>query len=353
MHRRASLFEPGQIGSQREKTRVKIPGLSFFTVAQRPLHTPRQGAPGPVQDRLELSGSTSNGNSPDIQKSRFSMKSLPLQRLTTIGMAGLCMFGALVAEVSGQGVESKVSNPPAVQESMPKSSGIGVDGWIIGDSGARTVALADKPPAPEPFKLSKPAVAKHDYKKHGVNFSQLISDKEFTDTSALDAIGVQAFLQDQNSFLSEYEEDGVSAAQIIFDASREAGLNPFVLLATLEKESSLITRQKQPKERLLAASMGYGYTDGGRYTAGAKSFRRQVNKGAELLARLFKEAQSQTFPMKFKADYGKHNVQLNNAATLALFQYTPHTVDTGLKVVGGGNYRFRKVLEEFTQQPPL
>ena len=46
---------------------------------------------------------------------------------------------------------------------------------------------------------------------------------------------------------------------------------------------------------------------------------------------------------------GKHKVQIDNAATLALFRYTPHTVDTGLKVVGGGNYRFRKVLEEFTQ----
>jgi len=285
------------------------------------------------------------------------LKSLPLQRLTTIGMAGLCMFGALVAEVSGQAVESKVYNPPAVQELMPKSPEIGVDGWIIGDSGAKTVAfpaaLPDKPPTLEPFKLSKPAEAKHDYKKHGVNFSQLISDKEFTDTSALDAIGVQAFLEDQNSFLSEYKEDGVSAAQIIFDASRDAGLNPFVLLTTLEKESSLITRQKQPKEGLMAASMSYGYTDGGTYTAGAKSFRRQVTKGAELLARLFKEAQSQTFPTKFKADYGKHKVQLDNAATLALFQYTPHTVDTGLKVVGGGNYRFRKVLEEFTKHPPL
>ena len=314
---------------------------------------PRQAAFAPAEDRLELSGSTSSPKSPAIQKSKFSIKSLPLLRLTTIGMAGLCFFGAMVADIHGESLQSKTLSPPPVQELMPKTPEIGVDGWIIGDSGAKTVAfpatIPDKPPTPEPFKLSKPTEARHDYKKHGVNFSQLISDKEFTDTGALDSVGIQAFLDDSNSFLSDYKENGVSAAQIIFDAAQKSGLNPYVILTTMEKENSLISRQKQPKESLLAASMGYGYTDGGTYTAGAKSFSGQVNKGAELLAKLYKEAQSQTFPMKFKADYGKHKVQLDNAATLALFQYTPHTVDTGLKVVGGGNYRFRKVLEDFTQ----
>lgn len=334
---------------------MKIPGISYFTPTQRPLMA-RSGptaAQGPT-DRLELS---QPGSAPPIQKPEFSLRSLPLQRLTTIGLAGLCLLGALVAEVSGQSVDSKPVSPPAVHELLPKAPELGVDGWIIGNSGLKNVAspalLPDKPPAPEPFQLSVPTAARHDYKKHGVNFSQLISNQEFTDTTALDAAGIQAFLEDQNSFLADYKEDGVGAAQILLDASREAGLNPFVLLTTLEKESSLVSRQKQPKEGTLASSMGYGYTDGGTYTAGAKSFRRQVNKGAELLGRLYREAQSQTFPMRFKADYGKHKVQIDNAATLALFQYTPHTVDTGLKVVGGGNYRFRKVLEEFTQPRKL
>lgn len=333
---------------------MKIPGLSFFTPTQRPLAGPRRNSAEPIPDRLELSGPTVSAPTPGLQKPEFSMKSLPLQRLATLGMAGLCLFGALVADIHGQEVESKTLNSAPAQEVMAKAPELGLNGWIIGDTGAKTVAPAvvpDKTPTPEPFKLSKPAEARHDYKKHGVNFSQLISDKEFTDTTALDAIGVQAFLEDQNSFLSDYKEDGVSAAQILFDASREAGINPFVLLATLEKESSLVTRPKQPRDGLMAASMGYGYTDGGNYSAGAKSFRRQVSKGAELLAKLYKEAQAQVFPMKFRADYGKHKVQIDNAATLALFQYTPHTVDTGLKVVGGGNYRFRKVLEDFTQPP--
>lgn len=325
---------------------MKLPGISSFTPAQRPLppRIPRESVA--ASDRLELSSAHSTPT-PAIQRAKFPIKSLPLQRLTTIGLAGLCLLGALVAEVSGQSVESKPYKPPAVHELLPKAPEIGVDGWILGDSALKNIV--NPATLPEPFKLSTPPSGKQDYKKHGVNFSQLITNQEFTDTTALDAIGIQAFLEDQNSFLADYKEDGVGAAQILFDASREAGINPFVLLTTLEKESSLVTRQKQPKEGLMAASMGYGYTDGGTYTAGARSFRRQVHKGAELLGKLYREAQSQTFPMKIRADYGKHKVQIDNAATLALFQYTPHTVDTGLKVVGGGNYRFRKVLEEFTQ----
>lgn len=310
-------------------------------------------APQAPADRLELSGTTAGFPTQPLDKPRFSLKSLPLHRITTIGMAALCFYGALLADATGQAVQGKALPAPAVQELMPKTPQIGVDGWIVAGAALKDVAapatLPDKPPAAEPFKLSEPKAAKHDYVKHGVNFSQLVSDKEFTDTTALDVIGVQAFLEDQNSFLADYKENKTSAAQIIFEASQKAGLNPYVLLTTLEKESSLITRQKRPKEGLMAASMGYGYTDGGTYTAGAKSFSGQVNKGAALLGKLFKESQSHTFPMKFKADYGKHKVQIDNAATLALFQYTPHTVDTGLKVVGGGNYRFREVLEDFTR----
>ncbi|MBN9417504.1 MAG: hypothetical protein J0I12_18795 [Candidatus Eremiobacteraeota bacterium] len=332
---------------------MKIPGISFFAPVSRSVAT-RPTAPVQLPaDRLELSGTSAGPSSEGLEKPKFAVRSLPLQRLTTIGMAALCFFGALVADVSGQAVSSKTPQPPAVQELLPKTPEIGVDGWIVAGAGLKDVAapatLPDKPPTPEPFKLSTPKAGKHDYVKHGVNFSQLVSDKEFTDTTALDVIGVQAFLEDQNSFLAQYKENKISAAEIIFEASQKAGINPYILLTTLEKESSLITRQKQPKEGLMAASMGYGYTDGGTYTAGAKSFTGQVNKGASLLARLFKESQSQKFPMKYKADYGKHKVQIDNAATLALFQYTPHTVDTGLKVVGGGNYRFREVLEDFTR----
>ena len=323
---------------------MKIPGISFLSPT--PLRTrPPASAPSQVQpqDRLELTGSpeADRPNAP-----RFSLKSLPLQRLTTIGLGALCVFGSLVATVTAQDINSQPA-PTAVHELLPKAPQAEVDGWLLGPGAPQNVVQPIT--VPVPFVLSQPLAAKHDYKKHGVNFSQLISNKEFTDTSALDSAGIQKFLDERGSFLADFQENGKSAAEIISKAAQESGLNPFVVLTTMEKENSLISRQKKPGKALLAASMGYGYTDGGTYTAGAKSFTGQVTKGAQLLSKLYQDAQGQAYPQKFRADYGKHKVQIDNAATLALFQYTPHTVDTGLRQVGGGNYLFRHILEDFTR----
>ncbi len=311
--------------------------------------SPSQPQSSGIQDRLEL-GSSAVSSATVHSKPKFSLKSLNLPRLTTIGLAAVCFFGSMVAELSGAPLPIRTLNPPAVQELLPKSPQIGVDGWIVGThSIASPAGLPDKPRAPEPFRLSKPTPARNDYIKHHVNFSQLMSNQEFSDTSALDAKGIQTFLEDRNSFLADFSENGQSAAQIIYEASQKAGLNPYLVLTTLEKENSMVSRQKCPKKKSLAVSMGYGYTDGGTYTAGAKSFSGQVNKGAQLLAKLYADGLTKTFPLTYRADYGKHKVQIDNAATWALFEYTPHTVDTGLKVVGGGNYRFREVIQDFAR----
>ncbi|MFN8607476.1 MAG: hypothetical protein U0931_08090 [Vulcanimicrobiota bacterium] len=328
---------------------MKLTGIHFFSP---PAPTPvrrLQVESNQPQDRLVLSSLPAEEPAARPQP---SLKSLPLKRLATIGLAGLCMFGSLVATLSASDAPPK--QPVSIEQVAPKLTQPVADGWIIGDSTLKNMTepagLPEKPAVrTEPFKLSKPTAARHDYIKHHVNFSQLMTDKEFTDSTALDSAGIQAFLQARNSFLADFQENGRSAAQIIFEASRDAGINPYVVLTTLEKENSMVSRQKQPKQGALAASMGYGYTDGGTYTAGARSFAGQVSKGAQLLADLYQQAQERSFPMTYRADYGKHKIQIDNAATYALFQYTPHTVDTGLRVVGGGNYLFRRTLEDFSK----
>ncbi|MBS2038488.1 hypothetical protein JST97_26145 [bacterium] len=335
---------------------MKLTGINLFQPTLSPPVRRVQPQSVQAQDRLELAFPSSESAAACPQKPKFSLKSLPLQRLGVIGLAGLCLFGSLVAQLSANDAPAVKESAP-IQQVVPRTAELGVDGWIIGHSGLKNVAnpavLPDKPPAQaEPFKLSKPVAKKHDYIKHHVNFSQLITNKEFTDSTALDSAGIQAFLEERNSFLADYSENGKSAAQIIHEAAQKANINPLVVLTTLEKENSMVSREKQPRQKALAASMGYGYTDGGNYTAGAKSFSSQVLKGAQLLADLYSEAQSQTYPLTFRADYGKHKVQIDNAATYALFQYTPHTVDTGLRKVGGGNYLFRHILEDFATPLP-
>src|SRR3989344_3280013 len=94
------------------------------------------------------------------------------------------------------------------------------------------------------------------------NSSNLISDGEFIDINSMTKNEVQAFLEGQGSYLQSYSDGGRSAAQIIYDAAHGYGdasgsingisvtsatgtVNPKVLLVTLQKEQSLISKTTQ------------------------------------------------------------------------------------------------------------
>lgn len=55
----------------------------------------------------------------------------------------------------------------------------------------------------------------------------------------------------------------VSAGQVVYDAAQAYGLNPQVLLATLEKESSVVTGAASYHCQYINTSMGYGCPDSG------------------------------------------------------------------------------------------
>ncbi|HXE71278.1 MAG TPA: hypothetical protein VNO81_01355, partial [Candidatus Nitrosotenuis sp.] len=233
-------------------------------------------------------------------------------------------------------------------------------GWLLAsDSGGpgirATFGLPDPSPAPEPQrpprtlpdKPPRPVPMKGDYVKHGVNFSHLLSDQEFADADFMTQDEIQGFLEKLDSHLARYQEGGRSAAQIIAEAARRHEVNPLVILSTLEKETSLVSATSSPPRWRMRSAMGYGYHDGGGRPR-KSSFAWQVDKGTELLRQLFDEARSGvSFPTTLRVDYGRHRITVRNAATYALYRYTPHTVDTGLGVVGGGNYNFRSVYQRF------
>ena len=202
-------------------------------------------------------------------------------------------------------------------------------------------------PPVQPFQLSEPAPQRGDYQAHGVNFSQLVSNQEFSDSTAIDAQQLQNFLDERNSFLADYEIKGQSAASLVVEIALQERINPWILVTTLEKENSLVSRQRTPGESVLGAAMGYGHTDTGKRTGSNNNLEKQLRRGARLLKKLYQEGLEQKFPQTLRVDFGKRNIPIRNAATYALMRYTPHTVDTSLRKVGGGNYLFRNVLEDF------
>jgi hypothetical protein len=155
-----------------------------------------------------------------------------------------------------------------------------------------------------------------------------------------------------------------SAAQIIYDAGQAYGINPQVLLATMQKEQSLITTPN-PTASQINYAMGYGCPDsGGCSYAG---FFNQVDNGAwqfrvdmELSSgnsywgyppssypcngatRYYSAALKAGSNVVFYDDYGNAYAQFTipNASTGALYCYTPHVYPGSGAEYYSGSYNF-------------
>ena len=201
------------------------------------------------------------------------------------------------------------------------------------------------------------AVSSDSFVNSGLD-NKIISDTDFLNIGSMDAGAIQSFLTNHSSFLAGYSEGGRSAAQIIYDAAHGANdasgtyngivinsstgtVNPEVILATLQKEQSLITRTDNNAWAMLA-SMGYACYSGvkndnnGNGCADAyEGFTKQVENGAWQLRYSLERAKGQGLDYQvgqtFTTSDG-YTVTLMDAATASLYRYTPY--------VFTGNFNF-------------
>ena len=181
----------------------------------------------------------------------------------------------------------------------------------------------------------------------------IISDDVFTNSSSMNAADIQSFLNQRNSVclkdrqvlsLNDQNNDGlgdepygkdtgetVSAATLIHQAAQLYGINPQVILATLEKEQGLVNRTDCPEWRYNTA-LGYGCPDSEPCDDSAYGFTRQIDYGVWHFRGFFDD----TFPVPpftpglnrigFNPDGSCGSTELNiqNRATAALYSYTPY-----------------------------
>ena len=122
------------------------------------------------------------------------------------------------------------------------------------------------------------------------NPSRLIEDSIFSDTKTFgSAAGIQAFLETKKSPLANTSPDFVqklrepqdanlkknledpqpnlgrlrTAAELVWDAAQKTGINPQVILVTLQKEQGLITNTPSNLQRALDRSLGFACPDSG------------------------------------------------------------------------------------------
>ncbi len=247
------------------------------------------------------------------------------------------------------------------------------------------------------------------------NPGNLIDDLVFSDVQTFGgAEGIQKFLESKGSllantemnFLLKLKEPGSvqlktgledpqpnlgrlrTAAELIWDASRQSGLNPQVILVTLNKEQSLISgHQNSSPERLQRAldfAMGFDCPDstgcstsmlpgfyfqlfgnydseGNRYLGATKSLMRSFNteggrgpaidqqgtvKGSTGSTRTAKVGDIVIFNNDSSSAFSpppQSIVTLANRATTALYRYTPH--------IFNGNYNFWRFFNEWFKYP--
>ena len=136
-------------------------------------------------------------------------------------------------------------------------------------------------------------------------------------------------------YVPEVPSGAISAAQIIYDAGKAHGINPQVLLVTLQKEQRLPT-DDWPWNRQYEIAMGYGCPDTAPCDEEYYGFYNQVNKAAWQFRRYL------DFPDRYNYAVGNRyilynpssscggtTVNIRTAATAALYNYTPYQPNQG------------------------
>lgn len=190
------------------------------------------------------------------------------------------------------------------------------------------------------FVLLVPALAEAEF-----NPSYIISDNDFSAAGTMSEQQIQGFLEAKGSFLANYYEErsdtrigpgdninpyGWRASRIIWQTANWYGINPQVILATLQKEQSLITDPYYPPPEYhwrIDYAMGYGCPDsGGCSYAG---FARQVDMGTwQLSYNMYyanqRDGRVAPYLTGNTINIDGSNVYLGNGATASLYRYTPH-----------------------------
>ncbi|MEA3449709.1 MAG: hypothetical protein U9Q85_01905 [Patescibacteria group bacterium] len=209
------------------------------------------------------------------------------------------------------------------------------------------------------------------------NPNNIISNAEMLDSSSMSLAEITAFLNSKNGYISKhkfpnYASEIKSAAEIIYEAANNydcedtsygpetsratqmryctpTTINPKALLVLLQKEQSLI-EEVSPRQSQLDWAMGYGCPDGGGCNDRWKGFGKQVNSAGLQFYNYMMNPNHYSY--RPNNTYNVSNtgrpdstVHIENKATAALYNYTPH--------VYNGNFNFFKLwIRYFTMNYP-
>ena len=197
----------------------------------------------------------------------------------------------------------------------------------------------------------------------GFNPGRIIEDSVFTNTASLNAPQIQAFLNSKvptcdtwgtqpSEFgggtraqwgtahgypppyicLRDYSENGISAAQIIYNIAQQYQINPQVLIVLLQKEQALGT-DTWPLPTQYRTATGYGCPDTAVCDTQYYGFTNQVTWSAKMFRAVLNNSPTWYSPYVLgnnliqwspNSTCGSSTVNIQNRSTQALYDYTPY-----------------------------
>jgi len=184
--------------------------------------------------------------------------------------------------------------------------------------------------------------------------NRLVSDDAFFDTEAMTAADVQAFFErtpyGRRSFLAgERVATGELLSTALVRTAAARGINPIVLLVTLQKERGLVSLSSAPARHSIDYAFGCGCPDGGSCSLTYKGLDKQLACAADAFRRYADDLEAGDATIAgFKPGSATRvldgvRVTPANKATAMLYTYTPW-IQQGF----GGNWLFWNIWRRYS-----
>jgi len=162
------------------------------------------------------------------------------------------------------------------------------------------------------------------------DMNNVVDDALLTNAGAMTVDDVQAFFERNpygtRSWLASYKSNGVSAAQMVVEAAQTHDVNPLILIARMQVETSLVSKTSTPSQRMIDRALGCGCPDGGSCNTAYSGLQRQLDCGARTLRRWYDasiDGSGQWRKGSTRSTLDPRRVTPGNHATATFYAYTP------------------------------
>jgi hypothetical protein len=177
----------------------------------------------------------------------------------------------------------------------------------------------------------------------------LIMDDVVFGTAAVDTHALQAFLEHSpygtRSWLADAQLDGMRFSDDVYAIAHARNIDPVVLLARMQVESSLVSATVRPSNTRINTALGCGCPDSSGCSSAYTGLSGQLNCAADVLAGKYGESTAGTGAWR-KGHTSRTSDPLNvtpsSNATAALYAYTPWVLEGR-----GGNWLVWNVTRKF------